>query len=145
MDFRLPGRRRRELVEATVAELAVGPGATHQSIARRVCEVIRDRLGGRLEVCFTSMADTRLSGLTAAMADGSYLIVCADSPRWYHRLQILLHELAHVVLDHDRDRIPCARSGFADPRERTAEEFADALLEALTEDRPRRDADEVGW
>jgi Zn-dependent peptidase ImmA (M78 family) len=113
-------------------------------VARRVCEVIRDRLGARLEVRFTPMADAGLSGLTLALADGSYLIVCADSPRWYHRLHILLHELAHLVLDHERTRIPCARSGFADPRERDAEEFADTLLAALTEGRRRR-GDEVGW
>jgi hypothetical protein len=122
----------------------VPPDASHRAAAHRVCEVIRDRLGGRLEVCFAPMADGGLSGLTLALADGSYLVVCADSPRWFHRLHILLHELAHVVLDHERTRIPCARTGFTDPREREAEEFADALLAALTERRPRRD-DEVGW
>jgi hypothetical protein len=144
MEFRLPHRRRgrRQLVDTVVAELAVPPDASHRATARRVCEVIRDRLGGRLEVCFTPMTGAGLSGLTLALADGSYLIVCADSPRWYHRLQILLHELAHIVLEHDRT--PCTRSGFTDPVERDAEEFADALLAALTERRPRRD-DEVGW
>ncbi|MEV6610756.1 ImmA/IrrE family metallo-endopeptidase [Kutzneria sp. NPDC051319] len=144
MEFRLPHRRRgrRQLVDAVVAELAVPPEVSHQAAARRVCEVIRDRLGGPLEVCFTPMGEAGLSGLTLALADGRYLVVCADSPRWYHRLQILLHELAHIALDHERT--PCARSGFADPREREAEEFADALLAALTERRPRR-GDEVGW
>ncbi|AHH97911.1 hypothetical protein GCM10010174_29430 [Kutzneria viridogrisea] len=134
------GLRRSRVIADLLADLDVRPGTSHRAIALRVCQVMRDRLGAPLEVRFVPMADTRLSGVTTALADGSYLVVCADSPRWYHRLHVLVHELAHVVLGHDW--ISFSRSGFTDPQEREAEEFADAVLAELLGPEHSR---EPGW
>src|SRR5690348_1065035 len=94
-------RQRRELVARIVAELSLAPHATYQDTARRLCEVMHDRVGRPIEVRFTTFSDVNLTGVSALLDDGTFLVICADSPRWYHRLQILLHEFAHILLGHE--------------------------------------------
>lgn len=121
--------RNRHLVEATLAQLE--PGGSHRENARRVCALMRKHLDRPVRVHFGAMEDRRLTGVCALLEDGSYLIVCANSPRWYHRLQILLHEYAHLLLEHHHTT--ATRNS---EHEREAEELADELLDALTDRRP---------
>lgn len=144
-------RHQRALVEELAGELDLPATATHQQVSRRVCEVMSRRLGARVEVRFTAL--THLTGATALLDDGSYVVVCANTPSWYHRLQILLHEFAHRLLGHEaatlsraeglRRYMPhllprmahiiASRTTCGRQEERDAEELADALLERLTE------------
>ncbi|MBE1465273.1 hypothetical protein [Kibdelosporangium phytohabitans] len=148
-------RARRAVVNRVVGELGLAPDATHQEAARRVCELIAHHLGKHVEVRFAPLPDARLTGVSALLENGDYLVICADSPRWYHRLQILLHEFAHLLLGHqpvtvtrseslrrlapnllpDTARCVAGRTAFGDHDERDAEELADELLDAITDQR----------
>jgi hypothetical protein len=146
-------RTRRAMVSQIARELDLSPVATHQEAARRVCELMGQHLGKHVEVRFAPLPDARLTGVSALLANGNYLVICADSPRWYHRLQILLHEFAHLMLGHqpvtltkseslrrlapnllpDMARYVAGRTSFNEGEEREAEELADELLEAITD------------
>jgi hypothetical protein len=148
-------RTRRALVNRVIGELRLAPTATYQEAARRVCELMGQHLGKHVEVRFAPLPDARLTGVSALLANGNYLVICADSPRWYHRLQILLHEFAHLMLGHqpvtltkseslrrlapnllpDMARYVAGRTAFDDHEERAAEELADELLDAITDHR----------
>ncbi|MET0134994.1 MAG: hypothetical protein ABW215_15550 [Kibdelosporangium sp.] len=156
-------RTRRALVNRVTSELKLSRTATYQEAARRVCELMGKHVGKHVEVRFAPLPDARLTGVSALLANGNYLVICADSPRWYHRLQILLHEFAHLVLGHqpvtltkseslrrmapnllpDVARLVAGRTSFTDKEERDAEELADELLEAITDQRSE-DADMPG-
>jgi hypothetical protein len=153
-------RTRRALVNRVTAELRLPATATYQEAARRVCELMGQHLGKHVEVRFAPLPDARLTGVSALLDNGTYLVICADSPRWYHRLQILLHEFAHLVLGHQpvtltkseslrrmtpgllpgMARYVAGRTAFDDREERAAEELADELLEAITDHRSITDA-----
>lgn len=155
-------RTRRALVSRVTGELKLSRTATYQEAARRVCELMGQHLGKHVEVRFAPLPDARLTGVSALLANGNYLVICADSPRWYHRLQILLHEFAHLMLGHQpvtltkseslrrlapnvlphMARLVAGRTSFTDTEERDAEELADELLEAITDHR-RHDNDDM--
>jgi hypothetical protein len=148
-------RTRRAMVNRIAGELNLSRTATYQQAARRVCELMSEHLGKHVEVRFAPLPDARLTGVSALLANDTYLVICADSPRWYHRLQILLHEMAHLMLGHqpvtltkseslrrlapnllpDMARYVAGRTSFSDSEERAAEELADELLEAITDQR----------
>jgi hypothetical protein len=152
-------RTRRAMVSRIAAELNLSKTATHQEAARRVCELMGRHLGKHVEVRFAPLPDARLTGVSALLSNGNYLVICADSPRWYHRLQILLHEFAHLMLGHqpvtltkseslrrlapnllpDMARYVAGRTAFNERDERDAEELADELLDALTDQRALAD------
>jgi IrrE N-terminal-like domain len=152
-------RTRRAMVNRIAGELNLASTATHQEAARRVCELMGEHLGKHVEVRFAPLPDARLTGVSALLANGNYLVICADSPRWYHRLQILLHEFAHLMLGHqpvtltkseslrrlapnllpDMARYVAGRTSFSDREERAAEELADELLEVITDQRTMDD------
>ena len=146
-------RTRRAMVTRIARELDLSPDATYQESARRVCELMGRHLGKHVEVRFAPLPDARLTGVSALLANGTYLVICADSPRWYHRLQILLHEFAHLMLGHqpvtltkseslrrmapnllpDMARYVAGRTVFKEHEERDAEELADEFLEVITD------------
>nr|WP_052479081.1 ImmA/IrrE family metallo-endopeptidase [Kibdelosporangium sp. MJ126-NF4]CEL21867.1 hypothetical protein [Kibdelosporangium sp. MJ126-NF4]CTQ92647.1 hypothetical protein [Kibdelosporangium sp. MJ126-NF4] len=148
-------RTRRALVTRVTDELRLAPGTTHQEAAWRVCELMGQHLGKHVEVRFAPLPDARLTGVSALLENGNYLVICANSPRWYHRLQILLHEFAHLLLGHQpitlakseglrrlapnvlptRARYVAGRTAFSDHDEHAAEELADELLDAITDQR----------
>jgi hypothetical protein len=152
-------RTRRAMVNRIARELGLSPAATYQEAARRVCELMSEHLGKHVEVRFAPLPDARLTGVSALLANGNYLVICADSPRWYHRLQILLHEFAHLMLGHqpvtltkseslrrlapnllpDMARYVAGRTSFDEGEERDAEELADELLEAIIDQRDMTD------
>jgi hypothetical protein len=131
--------------------------ATYRELCRRTGEVMSELLGAHVELKFVALRNAPFSGVTVRLADGRYVVYCARSRSWYHRLGILLHELAHLLLGHqpatanDRGglrrlaphlpgkaaRIIAGRTGHAGDEERQAEELADLLLERLTERDPR--------
>ncbi|MFF0204645.1 hypothetical protein [Streptomyces sp. NPDC005017] len=143
---------RGELIDRLIERFALPPTATSKDACRRVGEVLSEHLQERVEVRFVPMRGARLSGATARYRDGSYVVYCVSSPSWYHRLGVLLHELAHLYLGHepvvlDRQaglrqfapnlparmaRIIAGRTDHTRSEEREAEEFADELLERLT-------------
>jgi hypothetical protein len=157
-------RSRRVLVNRVMTELGLDGTATYQEASRRVCELMGQHLGKPVEVRFVPLPDARLTGVSALLANGTYLVICADSPRWYHRLQILLHEFAHLMLGHqpvtltkseslrrmapsllpDMARYVAGRTAFADTEECDAEELADELLAAITDHRKLQDTDMPG-
>jgi hypothetical protein len=152
-------RTRRAMVNHIAGELNLSRTATYQEAARRVCELMGEHLGKHVEVRFAPLPDARLTGVSALLANGNYLVICADSPRWYHRLQILLHEFAHLMLGHqpvtltkseslrrlapnllpDMARYVAGRTSFKECEERDAEELADELLEVITDQRSMAD------
>lgn len=154
----------RELCERMVEQFALPETATYKDACRRVGEVMSELLGATVELRFISMRGTRLSGATALRADGTYVVYCARSRSWYHRLGILLHELAHVLLGHrpvalapaeparhfaphlpgKMARIIARRTAHGEGEERQAEEFADLLLERLTDRHRSRPFDSSG-
>jgi hypothetical protein len=143
------------MVNRIATQLNLSRTATHQEAARRVCELMGQHLGKHVEVRFAPLPDARLTGVSALLANGTYLVICADSPRWYHRLQILLHEFAHLMLGHqpvtltkseslrrlapnllpDMARYVAGRTSFNESEEREAEELADELLAVITDQR----------
>jgi hypothetical protein len=155
----LSRRAREALCDEVVERFALPPSATHQEACRRTGEVMSELLGAQVEVRFASLRNVPFSGATVRHADGSYVVYCAKSRSWYHRLGILLHELAHVLLDHPpvasadssavrlfaphlpgkMARIIAGRTVPAEAEEREAEELADRLLERLTERPPKRE------
>ncbi|WP_157528914.1 hypothetical protein [Nocardia sp. NRRL S-836] len=147
-------RKLRLLVDEVTRDLDLPPGATHRDASRRVCELMGERLGRPVEVRFAAITGTTcLSGATALLENGTYLVICADSPSWYHRLHVLLHEFAHALLRHEpvtltksegmrklapnllprMAQIIAGRTALTDDEEREAENLADHLLERLTE------------
>jgi hypothetical protein len=153
-------RTRRAMVTQIASELNLSRTATYQEASRRVCELMGQHLGKHVDVRFAPLPDARLTGVSALLSNGNYLVICADSPRWYHRLQILLHEFAHLMLGHqpvtlskseslrrlapnllpDMASYVAGRTTFNDTEERAAEELADELLEAITDSRSMDDA-----
>lgn len=144
----------RETLCAWAAErLAPSPSATYQDTCRGIGSLLGELVQAQVAVKFTSLSGAPFSGATVRLADGSYIVYCANSRSWYHRMGILLHELSHVLLGHEPTsledmrrqflphlpgrmaRIIAARSSHAGPREREAEDLADLLLERLTERR----------
>jgi hypothetical protein len=156
-------RDRSELVARTVERLALPAGSTYREACRRVGELMSDLLDARVELRFVDIRDSRLTGVTAQRDDGSYVVYCARSRSWYHRLGILLHELAHVLLRHPPAtlrseenlrhfaphlpagvlRLLAERTVHTGDEEQEAEELADELLGRLTERRWSRPAPPV--
>ncbi|SEG56393.1 hypothetical protein SAMN04489712_106309 [Thermomonospora echinospora] len=158
--------RSRALCDQVVERLDLPASATYRDACRRTGEVMSELLGAQVELKFVGLHNTPFSGATVRRADGTYVVYCARSRSWYHRLGILLHELAHVLLGHDpvsfaggsgphrlaphlpgkMARILAGRTNHVGEEERQAEELADRLLERLTERharRPERPAPEV--
>ncbi|MGP3925100.1 hypothetical protein [Streptomyces sp. 8N616] len=147
-----------KLCDQMLDRFSLPRSATYQDACRRVCEVMSELLNACVEVKFVRMRSSGLSGATIRLRDGSYAVLCASSRSWYHRLGILLHELAHVVLGHEGIgpahqenlrqsdlpskmlRMIAARTTLAEEEERDAEAFADRLLCLLTE---RQDFEEA--
>lgn len=144
----------RETLCARAADrLALDPSTTYQDACRRTGALMGELLQSQVAVKFASLRGAPFSGATVRLADGSYVVYCADSRSWYHRLGILLHELAHVLLGHEpasleemsrqflphlparMARIVAARGSHTGEREREAEELADLLIARLVERR----------
>jgi hypothetical protein len=152
-------RERSRLCDRVVEQFGLPATATHRDACRRVGEVMSELLDARVELRFITTRGTYLSGATARRPDGTYVVYCATSRSWYHRLGILLHELAHLLLGHQpatldpreglprfaphlpgkMARIVAGRTAHAQDEERDAEELADELLERLTEQQQRYD------
>ncbi|REE95791.1 hypothetical protein [Thermomonospora umbrina] len=153
----LSRQQRRALCDQVVRRLDLPPSATYRDACRRTGELMGELLGAQVELRFIALHNTPFSGATVRRADGTYVVFCARSRSWYHRLGILLHELAHVLLGHqpaslsDRAgmsrltphmpgkmaRILAGRTSHVGDDEQQAEELADQLLERLTERRGR--------
>ena len=140
-------RELNELCEQVISRFALSRTATYRDACRRVGEVMSELLDAKVEVrFFRSTGTLRFSGATARCRDGSYIVVCVRSS-WYHRLGILFHELAHLILEHvpvslgpetlgvhhppKMVRINAERSCHDEEAEREAEQVADELLERL--------------
>src|SRR5690349_5495041 len=67
---------------------------------RRVAALMAELLNAKVSVCFVDIHNPGMTGGTARCSDGRYIIYCVKSKSWYYRLGILLHELAHLLLDH---------------------------------------------
>jgi hypothetical protein len=154
-------RERNRLCERVVGQLSLPAAATHRDACHRVGELMSELLDARVELRFIVMRNTCLSGATARCPDGGYLVYCATSRSWYHRLGILLHEYAHLLLGHQPtalnapeglrrfaphvpDRMAhllLGRTIHTEDEEREAEELADELLERLTERQARDELD----
>jgi hypothetical protein len=146
-------QQRAAIARGVERELDLAPGTTHKEVCRQVGALMSRRLGSPVELRFGHLGAHTVSGLTARRADGSYLVLCARSPSWYHRLQIVLHELAHLLLEHQvvslsssaglrrfapsmlprMAKIISGRSDLTEREELDAEQLADELLERLTE------------
>lgn len=120
---------------------------------QRVPALMAELLDAEVSVRFVNIHIPGLTGGTARRLDGSYIIYCAKSKSRYHRLGILLHELAHVLLRHKpielnteeslRRFLPhlpaemitliAGRTDLTTKEERDAEELADSILAHLTE------------
>ncbi|WP_106400364.1 hypothetical protein [Actinocorallia populi] len=129
------------------------PSATYQDTCRRIGALLGELVQAQVSVKFASLGGAPFSGATVRLADGSYVVYCASSRSWYHRMGILLHELSHVLLGHEpaslegvrrqflphlpgrMARIVAARSNHTGVQEQEAEELADLLLARLTEHR----------
>jgi hypothetical protein len=150
-------RERSRLCDRVVERLGLPEAATHRDACARVGELMSELLDARVELRFVVMRNAVVSGATARRPDGGYVVYCATSRSWYHRLGILLHELAHLLLHHQpvmlgpaeglrwfAPHLPgkmasmvAGRTAHAEDAEREAEELADELLERLTEHQPQ--------
>ncbi|EWM14537.1 hypothetical protein [Kutzneria sp. 744] len=146
---------RQRLVASVAAEFQVTADTTYQELARQLGAVWTNRAQRRVAIRFTRLPHSHITGATALLADGSYLVICAASPRWYFRLQVLLHEFAHDLLGHEHitldrgaglqllvptllpkmARFVAGRTTFTAAEEDEAETVADELFAVLTEDR----------
>lgn len=145
---------RSRLCDRMVGEFDLPGNASYQDACRRVGEVMSNLLDARVELRFITTRTTMcLNGATARRPDGTYVIYCAQSRSWYHRLGILLHELSHFLLGHQpvslsaedsvrrfAPHLPsrmiqliARRTTHSQTEEQEAEELADELLERLTE------------
>jgi hypothetical protein len=151
---------RSELCRSTVERFALSGTATYKDACHRAGQVMSEVLGASVELKFVTLRNSSLSGATMRRPDGTYVIYCVTSRSWYHRLGILLHELAHLLLGHHpvtldpgdglrrfapnlpgrMARLVAGRTSHTEDEERDAEELADELLEHLTE-RHRRHPD----
>ena len=142
-----------KLCDRMVRQFALPRTASYRDACHRVGEVLSELMDAQVELKFAAIRHAHLSGATALRADGTYVIYCAKTRSWYHRLVILLHEFAHLVLGHrpvtlntregmsyfapnlprNMARIIARRTVHSEEEERQAEEMADKLLERLTE------------
>jgi hypothetical protein len=145
---RVDRRRRRERRDWVVGQLDIGPDTSYRDACHRVGQVLAEVLGAEVELRFVNVQNERFSGITAQRANGTFIVFCARSRSWYHRLGILLHELAHPLLGHKPvtlasdegihqwlpnlpDRmieLIAGRTGHTEREEREAEALADDIL-----------------
>lgn len=145
--------RKHELRDFAVERLRRGDNAGDTDPCRRVPAVMAELLNAEVSVRFVDIHVPGLTGGTARRLDGRYIVYCAKSISRYHRLGILLHELAHVLLGHKpvelhteaslRRFLPhlptemitliAGRTDLTTKEERDAEELADGILARLTE------------
>ena len=141
------------LRDFAVDRLRRGDDVNNADPCRRVPALMAELLDAQVSVRFVNIHVPRLTGGTARRSDGSYIIYCAKSRSKYHRLGILLHELAHVLLEHkpielnteaslrrflphlpaEMITIIAGRTDLTTMEERAAEELADSILACLTE------------
>ncbi|GAB3690428.1 hypothetical protein GCM10027589_57310 [Actinocorallia lasiicapitis] len=140
-----------QVCDDTITRLALAPDATYKEACRRVGELMSELLDAEVSLKFAALGNTPFSGATLRLADSGYIVFVANSRSWYHRLGILLHELAHVLLGHQpatvdalrRTYLPhiparmaqiiATRAGHDGDDEAEAEELADLLLGRITE------------
>jgi len=145
------GQRRDDLRDWAVQRLGSAAEGGYRDTCRRVGVVMAEVLDADVAVKFIAVRSPDLTGGLARRADGRYIVYCAKSGSWYHRLGILLHELAHVLLGHRPVELTTSeslsrflphlpdqmitliagRSHLADADEREAEELADYILARL--------------
>jgi hypothetical protein len=147
--------QRRELVGSVAAQFDLSADVTYKDLARQVGTVWSNHTGHRVTVRFARLPNEHITGATAVLADGSFLVICVDSQGWHFRLQVLLHEFAHQLLGHKYITLDkraglsllmpnvlprmaefiATRTEFSQAEEAEAETVADELLAALTENR----------
>ncbi|GGM68050.1 hypothetical protein GCM10012275_43270 [Longimycelium tulufanense] len=148
---------RRETISEVIDALDLAPNSTYAAAFDKVGKLFDRYLGQPTTVVCAPLVG--YSGITAVLSDDTAVVVVADSPSWYHRLHILCHEFAHVLLGHtpvelDAEdvvshvaphltpgmvQILAGRSACEgdEDTERDAEQLADDLVTAITEHRQK--------
>jgi hypothetical protein len=131
----------------------LGGGVGTADLCRQVPALMAELLNAKVSVRFVGISRSGVTGGTGRCMDGSYIVCCVQSKSWYHRLLILLHELAHVLLEHkpvelntkeglrsflthlpdEMITLIAGRTDLTPKEERAAEELADGIIERLTE------------
>ncbi|MFF0204660.1 hypothetical protein [Streptomyces sp. NPDC005017] len=148
-------REMERLCDRVVDGMDVPQDTGYRAMCQKLGQTMSEVLGASVEVRFFTGRGTPLTGATARRADGTYLVFCVKTRSWYHRLGILLHEFAHILLGHEpvdvggedtvrrlapslprnMARVIARRTTHSVAEEAGAEELADLLIERLTERR----------
>jgi hypothetical protein len=149
----MSGRRLRELRDGLIKDLDLPQGATTETVCTRLVDVMAQRLGREIRLRFDDLGGGEVSGLWAVTDAGVHVIIVTTARSWFHRLHILLHEIAHMLCghepmrlseDHTRAlfypdlgpgmlRILAGRTTLSRRDEREADELAGALAQHLFE------------
>jgi hypothetical protein len=89
----------RALRNELIADLDLDKSATTEQLCVRLCQVMADRLERRIQLRFDPLGES-ISGLWAVSNDGTHVVVVTTARSWMHRLVILLHEIAHMLCNH---------------------------------------------
>ncbi|GAA2779313.1 hypothetical protein [Crossiella cryophila] len=91
----------KELRRGLVQEMELDRSANTADICLKLCDVVGKRLRQSIQLKFDDLQARGLSGYWAKLPNGVNIIMVTTARSWTHRLFILLHELAHMICEHE--------------------------------------------
>ncbi|GAA2778803.1 hypothetical protein [Crossiella cryophila] len=101
----MKGRQLRKLRRELIEDMALDRTASTKDVCIRLCDVVGTRLRRQIQLRFEDMDANGLTGAWTRTADGVDIISVTTARSWVHRLHILLHELAHMICDHQSPQL----------------------------------------
>lgn len=93
-------KRTHELQRQLIHDLALDKSATTEEICVQLCQWMANHMRREIRLRFDDLG-VGVSGLWAVTHDGVHIVIVTTSRSWMHRLVILLHEIAHMLCEHE--------------------------------------------
>ncbi|WP_086820229.1 hypothetical protein [Allokutzneria sp. NRRL B-24872] len=112
--------------------------APPDAMCAHLCDIVSAWLGRRILLRFDDLGPRGLTGLWAVTNEGTYLVIVTTVASWTQRVHILLHELSHMLCDHQP---PEAESDLA--QELFYPDISPSMLQLLAGRSPSPHRDEL--